>query len=143
MLISECLFDVLNFPKKQRKNWQISAQESNKWSNHKIKAHYNDFDTNYVQIISNIIRRCLYFVDFITFYILGQKFVKFFLCIFGKFKIVKDILKLIDLYHKIQLIWFFLRTKSSVNQGVVGNVLLRRLHFALDIIKTRSKVLRF
>ena len=30
------------------------------------------------QIILNIIRRCLYFVDLITFFILGQKFVKFF-----------------------------------------------------------------
>ena len=69
---------VIDFPKKQRKIWQISALESKKWSNHKIKAHYNDFDTNYVQIISNIIRRCLYFVDLTTFYILGQKFVKFF-----------------------------------------------------------------
>ena len=78
-LISECLFDVLNFPKKQRKIWQISALESKKWSNHKIKAHYNDFDTNYVQIILNIIRRCLYFVDLTTFYILGQKFVKVFI----------------------------------------------------------------
>ena len=77
-LISECLFDVLNFPKNQRKIWQISALEYKKWSNHKIKAHYNDFDTNYVQIILNIIRRCLYFVDLTTFYILGQKFVKFF-----------------------------------------------------------------
>ena len=44
-LISERLFDVLNFPKKQRK---ISALESKKWSNHKIKAHYNDFNTNYI-----------------------------------------------------------------------------------------------
>ena len=78
-LISECLFDVLDFPKNQRKIWQISALESKKWSNHKIKAHYNDFDTNYVQIILNIIRRCLYFVDLTTFYILGQKFVKFFI----------------------------------------------------------------
>ena len=43
-----------------------------------IKAHYNDFDTNYMYVIPNIIRRCLYFVDMITFYILGQKFVKFF-----------------------------------------------------------------
>ena len=47
-LISECLFDVLNFPKKQQKIWQISALESKKWSNDKIKAHYNDFDTKYV-----------------------------------------------------------------------------------------------
>ena len=68
-LISECLFDqcLLNFPKNQRKIWQISALESKKWSNHKIKAHYNDFDTNYVQIIINVIRRCLYFVDLTTF----------------------------------------------------------------------------
>ena len=29
-LISECLFDDLNFPKKQRKIWQISALESKK-----------------------------------------------------------------------------------------------------------------
>ena len=77
-LISECLFDVLNFPKNQRKIWQISALESKKWSNHKIKAHYNDFDTNYVQIILNIIRRCLCFVDLTTFFVLGQKSVKFF-----------------------------------------------------------------
>ena len=62
-LISECLFDVLNFPKKQPKIWQISALESKKWSNHKIKAHCN---ANYVQIILNIIRRCLYFVDLTT-----------------------------------------------------------------------------
>ena len=32
-LISECLFDFLNFPKNHRKIWQISAQESKKWSN--------------------------------------------------------------------------------------------------------------
>ena len=34
----------------------MSALESKKWSNHKIKAHYNDFDTIYVQIILNVIR---------------------------------------------------------------------------------------
>ena len=32
-LISECLFDFLNFPKNHRKIGQISAQESKKWSN--------------------------------------------------------------------------------------------------------------
>ena len=47
-LISECLFDALNFTKKQRKIWQISALESKKWSNCKIKVHYDDFDTNYM-----------------------------------------------------------------------------------------------
>jgi len=61
-LISECLFDILNFPRNQRGIWQISALGYQKWSNHKIKAHYNDFDTN-------IIRRCHYFR-----------------CFFGKFK---------------------------------------------------------
>ena len=42
-LISEYLFDFVNFPKNQQNIWQISALESKKWSNHKIKAHYNDF----------------------------------------------------------------------------------------------------
>ena len=37
-LISECLFDFLNFPKNHQKIWQISAQESKKWSNHYLKA---------------------------------------------------------------------------------------------------------
>ena len=46
-LISECPFDVWNFPKNQRKIWQISTLESKKWSNCKIKVHYIDFDTNY------------------------------------------------------------------------------------------------
>ena len=34
----------------------MSALESKKWSNHKIKAHYNDFDTIYVPIMLDIIR---------------------------------------------------------------------------------------
>ena len=32
-LISECLWGVIDFPKNQQKIWQISAQESKKWSN--------------------------------------------------------------------------------------------------------------
>ena len=36
-LISECLFDFLNFPKNQRKIWQTSAPGSKKWSNQKSK----------------------------------------------------------------------------------------------------------
>ena len=32
-LISECLFDFLNFPKNQQNICQISAPESKKWSN--------------------------------------------------------------------------------------------------------------
>ena len=39
-VFSECLFGVLNFPKNQRKIWQISAPEPKKWSNHKITAQY-------------------------------------------------------------------------------------------------------
>ena len=44
----------LNFPKNQRTIWQVSAPESKKWSNHKIKAHYNDFDTNFVGFLENL-----------------------------------------------------------------------------------------
>ena len=44
-LISECLFDFLNFPKNHQKIWQISAQEPKKWLNHQIKALYNTFNT--------------------------------------------------------------------------------------------------
>ena len=40
-LISEFLFVDLNFLNNQQKIWKISAQESKKWSNHKIKV----FDT--------------------------------------------------------------------------------------------------
>ena len=43
-LISECLLGAIDFPKNQRKIWQISVLEYKKWSNHKTKAHYNDFD---------------------------------------------------------------------------------------------------
>ena len=39
-LISEWLFGVLNFTKKQRKIWWISAQESKKWSNQKDKGKF-------------------------------------------------------------------------------------------------------
>ena len=42
-----------------------------------------------MQIILNIIRRCLYFVDLTTFYILGQKFVNFFVGFLEKFQISK------------------------------------------------------
>ena len=37
-LISEYLFDVLNFPKKQQKIWQISALESKNGQIKKVKA---------------------------------------------------------------------------------------------------------
>ena len=85
------------FPKHQRKFGQISALESKKWSNHKIKAHHNDFDTNYVQIISYIIRRCQYYVDLTTFYILEQKFVQIFVGFLENLRHQKVILRLTDL----------------------------------------------
>ena len=40
-LISEWNFDVLNVPETNKKVCQIIAQESKKWSNHKIKALHN------------------------------------------------------------------------------------------------------
>ena len=40
-IISECLFDFINFQKNQRKFWQNSAPESKKWWNHKIMAQYS------------------------------------------------------------------------------------------------------
>ena len=39
-LISECLFDILNFPKKQQKNGKYSAPESKKWSNQQNKGTF-------------------------------------------------------------------------------------------------------
>ena len=39
-LISECLFGILNFPKNQRKIWQISAVETKKWLNQQSKATF-------------------------------------------------------------------------------------------------------
>ena len=43
--ILECLFDAIYIFQKTKKNWQISAQESEKWSNHKTKALYNVSNT--------------------------------------------------------------------------------------------------
>ena len=39
-LIPECLLGVINFPKKQRKIWQISALKSKKWSNQQSKSTF-------------------------------------------------------------------------------------------------------
>ena len=41
-LISECLFDFLNFPKNQRKIWKISAQETKSGQINKVKALSNN-----------------------------------------------------------------------------------------------------
>ena len=66
-IISECLFHFLNFPKKQWKIWQISAQEFKKWSNHKITAPYSLFNTLDSPYNHSIIRKCVYFVGLTTF----------------------------------------------------------------------------
>ena len=39
-LISECRLGVIDFPKKQRKFWQISAIESKKWSNQQSEGTF-------------------------------------------------------------------------------------------------------
>ena len=44
---------------------------------------------------------CLYFDDFNTFHVLGQKFVKFFGGFLENLKNQKDILKLTDLYKVV------------------------------------------
>ena len=66
------------------KNLTNLCPESKKWSNNKMKAHHNDFDKSNSPYNDIIIRKCLYFVNLKTFYILGQKFVKFFVFFFGK-----------------------------------------------------------
>ena len=40
-------------------------------------------------LMHNILRKCFYFVDLTTFYILGQNFVKLLVGFFGKFKMSK------------------------------------------------------
>ena len=82
-------FWCLKFSKKPTKNLTNFFPESKKWSNHKIKAHNIDLNTNYVQIILNIMRRCFYFVVLITFDILGKKFVKFFVGFLENFRLLK------------------------------------------------------
>ena len=39
-IISECLLGVENFPNNHRKIWQISAQETKKWSNQQNKGTF-------------------------------------------------------------------------------------------------------
>ena len=52
-----------------------------------------------MEIILYVIKRCLYFVDMTTFYILGQKFVKFFIGYLENLRYEKGILRLTDLYN--------------------------------------------
>ena len=55
--MSECVYEIIDFPKYQQKIWQISALESKKCSNHKIKAHYNDFDTRNICKLYQIFKK--------------------------------------------------------------------------------------
>ena len=71
------LFIFQNFPKNQRKIWQISAPESKKWSNHKIKAPYSVFNISNSLKKHDIIRKCLYFVDLTTFIFLDRNLSNF------------------------------------------------------------------
>ena len=72
----------LNFPKNQRKIWQISAPESKKWSNHKITAPYSVFNTLIIPCNHRIIRKCLYFL-------VSRAICQIFRWFFGKFKNIK------------------------------------------------------
>ena len=60
---------------------------------------------------------CLYFDDYNTFHVLGQKFVKFFGGFLENLKNQKDILKLTDLYDILigqnSTFFFILRVASS------------------------------
>ena len=96
-LISECLFDILNFPKHQWKFWQISTLEYKKWSNQQNKGTF--LPKYNIHIVTRAIYyiKCLYFVDLNSFNILEQKIVKFFIGFLENLRYQKDILKLIDL----------------------------------------------
>ena len=58
---------------KTNENFDKSSLESKKWSNH----NYNDVDVNYVQIISNIIRKCHYFLIWQLFIFYGRNLSNF------------------------------------------------------------------
>ena len=66
-------------PKHQRKIRQISALESKKWSNHKIKVLHNVFNTLKSPYNHRLLYyKCLHFVDLTTFQILEQNLSNFF-----------------------------------------------------------------
>ena len=109
-LISERLFDILNFPKNQWKIWQISALEYKKWLNHKIKA------TNYLQIILDITyyRKVPLFCWFDHFLYSRAEICQIFRWFFGKFKISK---------RHSEINWPLAhRQKKSVFYGVSWNI---------------------
>ena len=62
------------------------------------------------------IRHCLYFDDFNTFHVLGQKFVKFFGGFLENLKNQKDILKLSDLLKTQSRFFFLVAVTVGLNQ---------------------------
>ena len=62
---------------------------------------FNTMNSSYLNYSS--VRNCLYFDDFNTFLVLGQKFVKFFGGFLENFKNQKDILKLTDLVRQLDI----------------------------------------
>ena len=96
-LISECSFWNFKFSKNPPKIWRISALESKRWSNHKIKAlSYNIWSNLLLKCIKDVIE-CLYLMIWSLFRYLGQKSVKFFGGFLENLKFQKDILKLSNL----------------------------------------------
>ena len=85
------------FSKIPQKIWQISALESEKWSNHKIKALYNVFNTLDNKFDHIYYKKVSLSYDLTPFTVLGQKSVKFFGGFLENLKFPKDILKLSDL----------------------------------------------
>ena len=73
-LFSECLFDILNFQKKQRKIWQISALETKMWSN---QLYYNTNYMGYLMLKDTI--GCLYFMIWPLFRSTGRNLSDFLL----------------------------------------------------------------
>ena len=68
-LISECLLGVIDFPKNQRKIWQISALESKKWSNQQSKSTF--FIIIWLYGLLNVLQ-CLYFMIWPLFRFWGR-----------------------------------------------------------------------
>ena len=102
-LISECIFNVLNFPKKNTyaKNWQISALESKKWCNQQNKGTFLQYYNLHIILwailcIKNIIE-CLYLMIWQLFRFLGRNLSNFCVGFLENLRHQKYILKLTDL----------------------------------------------
>ena len=110
------------FSKKQWNIWWISALEYKKCHINKIKTPSYNIWYNLHIICIKVIIMCLYLYDLTTFYILRQKFLKFFVGFLENLRYQKDILKLrwfnirryFHVVHLIKRIWqilnFFLET---------------------------------